>query len=187
VEAMRFLNENLFRTPAFLLDPSVTRRIEANGSLDRINDAQTHILHTLLSDDVAGRMVEQAALARGAPTYTFPEMLADLQHGIWSELGDSRVTIDAFRRALQRSYLDQLDAKLNPRSGGSSSVIIIGSRMSSSSPAGGVADARAAMRAELVALRAQLDAAVPKAADATTRAHLLDARVQVERILDPNR
>jgi hypothetical protein len=50
-----------------------------------------------------------------------------------------------------------------------------------------MADARAAMRAELVTLRADIAAAIPRAADAATRAHLEDAKVAIDRTLDPNR
>jgi hypothetical protein len=113
-------------------------------------------------------------------------MLADLQRGIWTELDAPRVTIDAFRRNLQRTYLDQLDAKINPRPtlGG---VVVINARGIASSAPSSVSDVRSALRSELVALRAKIDAAVARAGDPVTRSHLMDARVQVDRILDPNR
>jgi len=187
LEAIQFLNAHVFHTPTFFLDNAVTSRIEANGSLSRINDAQTRILHTLLEDSRMQRMIEISS--RGGDVYTLPEMLSDIRHGIWTELGDRSVAIDVYRRNLQRSYLDQLDAKINGSHGDGFTIVLTPNSRNqrpASTPAS-MADARAAMRAELVALRADIVAALPRAADAATRAHLEDAKVQIDRTLDPNR
>ncbi|MDQ2668956.1 MAG: zinc-dependent metalloprotease, partial [Gemmatimonadota bacterium] len=111
VEAMRFLDAHVFHTPAFLLANSITSRIEPNGSLSRINDAQVRILRSLLDDYKLQRMIEMSS--HGGSAYTVADMLTDIRRGIWTELGDSKVTIGVYRRNLQRAYLDQLDAKLN--------------------------------------------------------------------------
>ena len=187
LEAIQFLNAHVFHTPTFFLDNAVTSRIEANGSLSRINDAQTRILHTLLEDSRMQRMIEISS--RGGDVYTLPEMLSDIRHGIWTELGDRSVAIDVYRRNLQRSYLDQLDAKINGSHGDGFTIVLTPNSRNqrpASTPAS-MADARAAMRAELVSLRTDIVAAIPRAADAATRAHLEDAKVQIDRTLDPNR
>jgi hypothetical protein len=187
VAAIQFLTAHVFHTPAFFLDDAVTSRIEPNGSLSRINDAQARILHTLLADWRVQRMIEISS--RGGDVYTLPEMLTDVRHGIWTELGDRSVAIDVYRRNLQRSYLDQLDAKINGSHGDGFTIVLTPnprSRRPADSPAS-MADARAAMRAELVTLRADIVAALPRAADAATRAHLEDAKVAIDRTLDPNR
>jgi hypothetical protein len=187
VAAIQFLDAHVFHTPAFFLDDAVTSRIEPNGSLSRINDAQARILHTLLEDGRVQRMIEISS--RGGDVYTLPEMLADVRHGIWTELGDRSVAIDVYRRNLQRSYLDQLDAKINASHGDGFTIVLTPnprSRRPADSPAS-MADARAAMRADLVALRADVVAALPRAADSATRAHLEDAKVAIDRTLDPNR
>jgi uncharacterized protein DUF4953 len=189
--AIAFLNAHVFHTPTFFLDPAVTSRIEPNGSLSRINDAQSRILRTLLDDWRLGRMIEISS--HGGSVYTLPDMLTDLRSGIWTELGERTVTIDVYRRNLQRMYLDQLDAKINSRHSDAFTIILSPNpspdprrRLPSDSPAA-MADARASMRAELVALRAEIVTAVPRAGDVATRAHLQDAIVQIDRILDPNR
>lgn len=181
----------MFHTPVFFLDTTVTRRIEPNGSLSRINDAQSRILHTLLDDWRMERMIEISS--RGGDVYTLPDLLADLRNGIWSELSDRAVTIDVYRRNLQRAYLDQLDAKINSRHSDPFTIILSRSpfpdprrHLPSDSPAA-MADARAAMRVEIVTLRAEIVAALPRVRDTATRAHLQDALVQIDRILDPNR
>lgn len=191
VAAIQFLNAHVFQTPAFFLDNAVTSRIEPNGSLTRINDAQARILHTLLDDWRVQRMIEISS--RGGDVYTLPNMLADIRHGIWTELSDRNVVIDVYRRNLQRAYLDQLDAKINGTRGDAFTVILTPSpapgrrpRRPIDSPAA-MADARASMRAEIVALRADITTAIPHASDVATRAHLEDSRVMIDRILDPNR
>ena len=46
-------------------------------------------------------------------------------------------------------------------------------------------DLRALMRGELMELDAHLRVAIPRAADRTTRLHLIDARAEIKRILEP--
>ena len=191
VEAMKFLDARVFHTPSFFLDRAVTSRIEPNGSLSRINDAQGRILRSLLDNDRMQRMIELSS--HGGVVYSLPEMLADVRHGIWTELSDRSVSIDVYRRNLQRAYLDQIDQKINGLHTEGFAIILTPNpapgprrRRPVDSPAA-MADARSSMRAEIVALRAEVTAAIPRAADAATRAHLEDSRVTMNRILDPNR
>ncbi len=191
VEAMHFLDAHVFHTPSFLLANSITSRMEPNGSLSRINDAQVRILRSLLDDYKLQRMIEMSS--HGVSAYTVADMLADIRRGIWTELGDSKVAIGVYRRNLQRAYLDQIDAKLNGARNDGVTIVMTPSpspgprrRRPVDSPAA-MADARSSMRAEMVALRAAVIQAIPRAADPPTRAHLEDVRVAVDRILDPNR
>ena len=41
------------------------------------------------------------------------QFLADVRSGVWGELSAAKVTIDPYRRNLQRSYLDIANNKLN--------------------------------------------------------------------------
>jgi hypothetical protein len=112
-------------------------------------------------------------------------MLGDVRRSIWSELSNRAVTIDASRRRLQRSWLAQADGKLNP----TPALVITSSDtpLRSRSSSGPNNDVRALMRGELLALDASLRAALDRAAERTTRLHLLDAREEIRRILDPDR
>ena len=191
VAAVQFLNEHVFHTPTFFLEKAVTSRIEANGSLARINNAQARVLRTLLEDPRLRRMIETSA--RGGDSYTVADLLSSLSHGIWTELDDRSVAIDTYRRSLQRAYLDQLGAKINGMRNEGFSIIVSPSRVPNprrQAPEPGPAtmvDAKAAMRAELVVLQNEIVSAIPRAADTTTRAHLEDCRVTIARILDPNK
>ena len=184
--AVQFLQDNLFTTPTWLLDPAILRRLEPDGSVARINSAQRGILSTLMSDDRMARLVEYEALPGATSTYPLGEYLGDLRSGIWSELRSSSVRIDAYRRGLQRSYVELVAAKLAapaPSTPRVSSSAQTGQAITA--PSRGSTDVKAMLRMELRTLDRDLAAAQGKAADAMTRAHLAEARWQIERALDP--
>jgi hypothetical protein len=184
--AVQFLQDNLFTTPTWLLDPAILRRLEPDGSVARINSAQRGILSTLMSDDRMARLVEYEALPGATNTYPLGEYLGDLRSGIWSELRSSSVRIDAYRRGLQRSYVELVAAKLAapaPTTPRISSSAQTGQAITA--PSRGSTDVKAMLRMELRTLDRDLAAAQGKAADAMTRAHLAEARWQIERALDP--
>ncbi len=163
--AVAFLNDHAFTTPMFLVDPEILRRIEPVGVLDRIRTSQARVLRTLMSGDRLARLVEQEAID-GDVAYAPTDFLADLRGGLWRELDEPEVRIDAFRRNVQRTYLDLIDDRLNGRS-----------------PAEG--DARPFLRGELRALDRSIAAALAQVSDRATRLHLEDVQDQIARTLDP--
>ncbi len=180
--AVQFIAENAFRTPDYLIDRKFLSRIEPEGTLRRIGAAQSRVLGDLLDSDRLNRLSEYQALsANGSKSYAPGELLLDVRRAIWSELGESRVAIDPFRRSLQRAYLSQADGKLNP-----SPAVIISVPGRQRRGGGPNTDVRALMRGELIDLDASLNSALDRAADRTTRLHILDARAEIKRILDPN-
>jgi hypothetical protein len=105
-----------------------------------------------------------------------------VRHGIWREIENPQAPIDAYRRQLQRNYLDLVNTKVN----GPAMTIPIGL------PAGfpmaifaSSGDEKPFYRAELRALSTSIAAALARTADRTTRVHLEGARDQIARILDP--
>jgi len=189
--ALSFLLEHAFRVPSFLVDEKILRRIEPEGTVRRISLAQSVLLADLLGNNRLVRLTEYEALpASRAHAYPLSEMLSDLRRGLWNELEKSSVSIAAFRRNIQRAFLSQANGKIN---GGAGQVVVIlipggePSRRESTAMAGPNLDARALLRSELNRLDSELQRAVPRAADASTRAHLIDARAQIDRILNPRR
>lgn len=181
--AVRFLVENAFRTPRYLLDERILRRIEPEGALDRIRNAQVDVLGNLFNVSRMARLVEYDALAANPRTaYPLGEMLSDVRAGIWSELGSRRVAVNPFRRNLQRGYIELIGSRLAPPPRGSALgiQIFVGRQVGST-------DARALLRGELTDLDGQLRSALPRSANRETRFHLLDAREQIDRILHPNK
>ena len=186
-DAVRFLNENAFATPGYFLLDDILRKIEVEGALRRINSAQAGILNSLFNDRRLERMEEFAALDNSdGQAYSLSEMLADVRQGIWSELDKQPVTVDAFRRELQRSYLAAVKAKITPPTPQLPPGLPPGLAQQFG-PARATSDVKAAFKAELRALDASIQRALPRASDRMTRAHLEDARDQIKDILEPER
>jgi len=163
-QAVQFLDEHAFTTPAFLIRPEILRRIEANGALGRIRTSQLRVLTALVSAPRLARLIEQEALD-GAAAYRPSDFLADVRRGIWRELDAESVRIDPYRRNLQRVYLDVMSDKINGRQAADES--------------------RPLARGELRALAQSVRGAIAKAPDRETRFHLEDVRDQIAKILDP--
>jgi len=153
--AVKFLLENAFATPTWLIDPEVLRRIEPAGELARLRDTQSGMLTSLLDSVRFQRIVEQ-------DLWSPAEFLSAIRTGIWSELRAPRVKIDAYRRNLQRAWLDLAIGRSN----------------------GANSDERALYRAELKALEGAIVRVLPGVADAVTKAHLEAARAQMVKALD---
>ncbi|HEU4993782.1 MAG TPA: zinc-dependent metalloprotease [Gemmatimonadaceae bacterium] len=187
-EAVRFLGENVFRTPIWLVKPEIGSRIEAGGMVTRINGAQSRVMNTLLDDGRMNRLLEQEGVARDrASVYTLATMLDDVRGAIWSELGSQSCTVDVFRRELQNDYLTLVDRKLNPpaapqQQGGGGGGGGFGQPQQPLSE-----DARSHLRGQLVALRTQLQEALPRASDRATELHIQGAIHRIGEILDPRK
>ena len=164
--ALRFLVENAFHVPKWATNPEILRRIEPVGVLDRVEASQTRVLNSLLSTPRVLRLVEQEAID-GAAAYAPLDFLGDVRRGVWSEIyGPARTPVDAYRRNLQRAYVETLGNRIN------------GAQAQSD-------DARAFFRGELKALDQDLEQALADMKDRATRMHLQDVRTQIARALDP--
>ncbi len=164
--AVDFLNANAFQVPAWMVQPDILRRIEPVGVLDRVQAAQLRVLTALLSSTRIERLVEQESLD-GAAAYRAVDFLADVRKGIWSEVyAGAPVKVDAYRRNLQRSYVETLSERINGRQASAN-------------------DARAFFRGELKTLDRDLQTALARVTDRATRLHVEDVRTQVARALDP--
>ena len=119
-------------------NPEILRRIEPVGVLDRVADRP---------DARAELAPEQRARSRGSSSRkrstarrpTAPlDFLADVRKGVWSEVyGGAPAKVDAYRRNLQRAYVETLADRINGRTAA-------------------VDDARAFFRGELKTLDADL-------------------------------
>jgi hypothetical protein len=163
--AVRFLNENAFSTPGFLIKPDILRRIEPAGTLDRIGTGQQRVLTSLLNNARFTRLIEQEAID-GKSAYNPADFLTDVRNGIWSELNSPQIRVDAYRRNLQRAYIEIMADKLSGRQPNSDEV-------------------RPFVRGELRALKAVISRNLPKSADRATQLHLEDVEDQIAKALDP--
>jgi uncharacterized protein DUF4953/uncharacterized protein DUF5117/uncharacterized protein DUF5118 len=183
-EAMRFINESVFQTPTYLIQPAIARRVEAAGMITRITNAQSRVLTSLLNDQRLNRLIENEALAGSGEAYSLAAMLDDLRRGVWSELSQPRVAIDPYRRTLQNRYLDEFNNKLNPPPPPTTAPPQF---PGFTPPAPLLADARSQLRGELVSLRSEIRRAEARAADRETRLHLESADHLIGEILDPKK
>ncbi len=183
-EAVKFLVDNAFSTPVWLIDPEILRRIEANGALSRIRNAQNAVLNQLLNDQRFARLIEQQTID-GTAAYTAAELLATVRKGVWKELDGPTVRIDAYRRNLQNAYLEMINAKLNGAAGGGAAAAAAGGRGGRGGAPARSDDEKPFYRAELRVLNASLTTALAKATDHDTKAHLEGAKDQIAKILDP--
>ena len=179
--AVQFLNDNVFRTPTFLIKPEIAARIEANGMITRINGAQTRVLNALFDDQRMNRLLEQEALNRSA-AYPLASMLDDVRRGIWTELSSGQ-PIDAYRRELQNDYLNLIDRKLHPAPVNAAQVAALARFGIRNQPLSD--DAKSELRGELVTLRSQIQAAIPRTTDRASQLHLQGAVHRIGDILDP--
>jgi hypothetical protein len=163
-EALQFLLNNAFVVPTFMIQPEILRRIQPTGVIDRVRTMQSGLMGQLLQAGRLDRMSEQAALD-GPAAYSPLQFLTDLRAGVWSELGKPAPVINVYRRNLQRSYLDNMDARLDA--------------------AGGSNEVRSLVRGEVRALNAQLQATLPTVTDELTRRHILDCQDEIKTMLDP--
>ncbi|HWK89670.1 MAG TPA: zinc-dependent metalloprotease, partial [Longimicrobium sp.] len=182
-QAMRFLNEQVFRTPTYLIRPEISSRFEAGGMINRINAAQVRVLNNLFDDGRMNRLLEQEALNRSA-AYPLASMLDDLRRGIWSEIYAGSPAADAFRRELQSDYLSAINRKLNPPPAEPFPLILI--QLGVRPPAPLSDDAKSHLRGELATLRADIVRAIPRTTDRPMRLHLQGALHRIDEILDPD-
>ena len=164
-EALAFLNDHALTTPMFLVDPEILRRIEPAGALERIRAGQARVLRSLLSAGRIRRLVEQEAID-GDAAYSATDFLAELRAGLWAELDAPDVRIDAWRRNVQRVYLELIDGQLNGRQAARG-------------------DVRPFLRGELRALDRTIDASFARVSDRATQLHLEDIQDEIARSLDP--
>jgi hypothetical protein len=106
-EAMKFLNEQVFKTPFWLLD----KNIFLSGSFpltfgETLIGLQANVLTTLIEGPVINNLLQFEQYYPGK-AYTPSEMLEDLKNGIMTELV-KRETISVYRRSLQKAYIVQL-------------------------------------------------------------------------------
>jgi hypothetical protein len=178
--AMRFLNDEVFSTPTYLILPEVLRKLETDGNINRITGAQARALSSLVSNQRLQRMVELEAMAAPGQAYPLGEMLTDLRRGLWKEIY-AGAPIDAYRRRLQATYLEAMASKIKPPAPSAQDAAL------AAFLGGGVVntrDFRPLLKDEMRTLDRELAAAVGRTADRTSRAHLQDARDQIRKMLD---
>ncbi|MBU6366762.1 MAG: zinc-dependent metalloprotease [Gemmatimonadetes bacterium] len=179
-EAMRFLNDEVFSTPQYLIVPSILRKLETDGNINRITGAQARALSSLVANQRLQRMVELEAMAAPGQGYPLGEMLTDLRRGLWAEIYGGK-PIDAYRRRLQATYLEAMASKIKPAAPSAQEAALA---QFMGGGAVNTRDFRPLLKDEMRTLDRELAAAIGRTGDRTSRAHLQDARDQIRKMLD---
>jgi hypothetical protein len=162
--AVKFLMSTGIARPPMIYDPVIVNKISPDGVTDSSVSIPNALVSNLLSEGRIRRMVDLET-RYGKQAYTVNQLVADITSGVWTEVGTAKPAIGTYRRSLQRSYLKQLDTKVNGASAPQSEL-------------------RPVAKARLRTLAKQIDKAIPKAADAATRMHLQESRLDIEKILN---
>ena len=177
---LKFINEQLFKTPRWIIDTEIINRIEYSGSVERIRSLQVTTLHYILSLGRMARMIENET-HNGDSAYKLTTMMQDLRNGIWNELKSGK-PIDVYRRNFQRAYIDGLGNLMVAKDQfGFNALEIAKSTTVNVSQS----DIRAVVRAELNTLRHSIRKGINKSKNTMNKIHLKDALERVDKILNP--
>ncbi len=163
--AVQFLNNQLFETPDWLLDEEILSLIEPSGRTERLHNFQVRYLNMLFDGDRLNRIAEANA-HQGGKAYSLVELFTDVKGGIFSEIKTTR-PVDAYKRQLQRSFLDQMKSIMEREEGKYAQ-----------------SDAPALARGMLQELFIELQSAERRGGDKMTKYHYADLKGRVEEILD---
>jgi len=163
--SMGYLARQVFETPEWLLDADILRRFEGAGAVETVGARQASALNQVLNVARMNRLVEQEEF-HGGSAYSLGERLDDLRASVWSEATNGEDT-DAFRRNLQRAYLDRVSTLLNDAEANST-------------------DVGAFLRGQLMDLQGELDLAQAGADHRATMLHFQHSLARIQEILEPN-
>ncbi len=161
--AVAFINEQVFRTPTWLIDKDIQARIGATGVMDQVRGLQLYALGTLFRADRLKRMMENEAL-NGSEAYTAHALFEDTRKAVFRGLAQGHA-LDGYARNLQRAYVHQMGELLR-RKGTDYDLT----------------DIKALAWATLQRIHSDIRRYAKKHRDELTRAHLLELADRIEAI-----
>ncbi len=102
-ESVEWLNNNVFNTPEWLIDPALIQNVQYSGYAEQMRSAQTRHLNNLLDFERLGRLLNAETVSDNY--YSALDLVKDVQAGIFSPDGK----LDIYERNLQRAYVDRLN------------------------------------------------------------------------------
>ena len=129
--AVKFINEQIFKTPTWLVNEDILQRISATGVAEKIEGLQSYAIGTLFNEERLNRLVEEQA--RNTQAYGVMDLMSDTRSGVFN----AENTNSSYGRNLQANYVEAVTKLLKNEDV--------------------AADVRAAARANLMAVRRDLD------------------------------
>ncbi|HEY9262720.1 zinc-dependent metalloprotease [Chitinophaga sp.] len=163
VAAVKFFNDELFNTPTWLIDPVIRDQVANPADISPVDIMQTNTVNSML--DVKRINYIMMLERRFGPDKTLGimEYMSLLHQGIWSDLNNGTVKIDAYHRNMQQNYLGALykitrDIK----------------------PEVSESEASSIANADIKSIAAMIKKAIPRATDAATKAHLVAMNEKIQ-------
>ncbi len=171
--ALKFLNEQLFKTPTWLLPANIMNNISNPGNGESISTVQANVINNLLSASRLNRMVNATERYGKAKTYPVADMMNDLQKMVWQELYSGAATTE-IRRGLQKAYVDALITLISTASMPPSQTQGVNYKLS---------DAVSVAKGQLKSLRTQM--LRTSSGDKMTTYHYEDLAARIKTALEP--
>lgn len=166
--AMKYMDEQVWQTPKWLLDKDILQKIEPSGATGRISSMQGRVLNQLFDSERLIRLDEAEAMARKPfEVFSLLDAFAYSKSAIFREVYTAQ-EIDGFRRNLQRAYVNKMAdiMKMDDKKFDQTNV-------------------KAICRGNLKVLKTELQSAIPKSPDTFTKYHMEDLVERIDQILDP--
>ncbi|WP_291107024.1 zinc-dependent metalloprotease [Flavobacterium sp. UBA6195] len=174
-EAVAFLNEQLFKTPKWLLDQNILSKIRPENGVEVIKSIQDGTLSSLLAGDRLVRLLETSSQSKA--NYSVDELMSDLRKGIFSEVR-TNAPIDIYRRNLQKLYVSKL---IETMSSDKNNVAFFNGRRIVLADT----DIPSIARGQLNELKNQLKSTAAASSDRLTKFHLNDLVARIENAMKP--
>ncbi|MDA0684351.1 MAG: zinc-dependent metalloprotease [Bacteroidetes bacterium] len=176
--AVQWMVDHVFTTPEWLIRDDILSRIESAGIVNRVRGYQVGGIARLLDTQKLARLMEGEVRWDG-DQYTVSELMSDMRAAIFSELA-SGASVDAYRRNLQRGYVEKLSSLMTVDYNATGFAATRGLQSVDADES----DLRMLVRGELQTLKGQVDRAASRTRDSMTRLHLEDLSMRIDDILD---
>lgn len=174
-EALKWLLQNAFSTPTWLINNSVLKNTAYTGYTDKFRVVQARHLNKILSFETLGRLIDGTSLS--SSNYKPIQFLKELRLGLWKE-ASSQQSVTVYRRNLQRAYIERMEFLMKEKMNSSENQDYYLTSQS---------DVRALVRGELRQLVAALQIAKKAPIDLETKYHYEDCIERINQILKPNK
>ncbi len=179
-EAMKFLNQQLFITPTWLINQEIFSKTGENP-LIVIGTRQESIINRLINANTLGKLFEMET-ALGNNAYKATDLMSEMRRGIFSEVYAKSAT-DIYRRNLQKMFTERLISLLPSVAPATLLPGITIQITPSISPKN--TDMYSLVKGTLRTIRTDVKAALPLIADPMTKLHLQDLVDRIGNAVDP--
>lgn len=178
MEAMDWLNTNVFTAPTWLINPEISSRI-GTDEIALMARTQDQVLAQLLSSRTFDKLVAAEA-KHGDTTYTSLAFANALFDNVWTELRTGN-EIDVYRRNLQKNFISRVNDILNPPAAAATATSTQ-VRMGGMSNAGfsDKSDGYSIVKAKVHDLRKDISRAIPRQKNTISKYHLQDMLERID-------